>query len=161
MSAAQQQPAGNVLSFGPTLARKMRVAEIMAHFSKLDALNSTVGMMHVAVCRSHVAGVLNVECLSEDLEPVMAIAGLQIAAQRFKTIHGIHEGRIQFQAVDLYDAELMRKRAEEFVDMCRSATVASVGGNPLHTFKQSRENCVRAAIVLLASASQIANDGEA
>jgi hypothetical protein len=152
-----QQPAhgGNVVSFGPTLARQMRVADVMAHFAKLDAAGSAIGMGHVAVCRSHVAGILNVEYLGEDLSPAMAVAGLEIAATRLKIVHGIREGGLHFQMVDLYDAELMRKRAEEFVDMCRASRVACVDGKPLHTFTESRENCVRAAIVMLASAATL------
>jgi hypothetical protein len=149
------QHISQIISFGRSLARLMSGIDLMAHLDRIDG-RKVIGMAHVAVCRSHVPSVLNVEAWRDNLPPQLAATGLEVAAERLRIIHDVPRP-LRFQAIDLYDAETMRKRAEQLVDMCRSSSIKHVGGGAmaLHTFDQSRENCVRAAIVMLGTAALV------
>jgi hypothetical protein len=137
-------PIRPVISFGVTLARKLDGLDTMTAINRIPA-ERLVGEVHVAIVKSHVPDVLNVECWPDNIGPVTVIAALEIAHRRMKILHQTNGHRLQFQAVDLYDAEHMRRTAEQLVDMCRSGRI---GG-----FDQSRENCVRVVMAALASAS--------
>lgn len=141
--------AAPVISYGTTLARKLNDVQTMTMLSRVPA-ERVVGSVHVAVCYSHVPNVLNVECWMDGMGPATSIVGLQVAEKRLRTLHQMGPERLQFQAVDLYDAEALRRTAERLVDYCRAGRM-NPGGQV--TFDQPRENCVRVAMAELARAA--------
>lgn len=140
-----------IMSYGKTLTRPMSGLALLEQLSGIDNAK-VVGTAQVAVCSSHVPSIANVECFPDCLEPATAIAALEIAAERLRTIHRLPKSHTV--AVDIEDAEIIRQRAEALVDLCRAAGVAVGGANRgLHTFDHKRETCVRAIVIALATAS--------
>jgi len=149
-SPALQPNSHPIVSFGPTLARQMTPDDCKTVLDRQPAAR-LVGTVYVSMVHATVPNVINVEQYMDGIGPASAIVALETAAKRLRVVHQVGPEKLQFHAVDLYDAERMRGRAEEIVDMCRSGRVGVFGGDMRPAYDHSRENCVRAIMAVLAS----------
>lgn len=150
VAAPRKSDAEAVITYGRTLTRPMTDADVMAYLETLDS-SRAFATLHIAFCHSHVPGIINVEAWRDNIAPASALVGLEVAAKRLRSIHGLGSGPLRFVAVDLYDAEHMRARAEAVVDMCRSSRVGTDGR---HYYDHTRERCVQTTILQMANASE-------
>lgn len=138
-----------IISYGPTLARRMSNVEVMARLSMMDG-NRVLGIAHVTITPTTHPRIVNVDCwLENDTPPEMAAKALHVAEARLRKLHNIDGAGLVL--VDI-NREAHRHRAERLVDMICASHIGGSGKRPKITaFDHTRENCIRAIMGALAS----------
>lgn len=142
---------GALVTYGPTLARPMSADYQRDLLANIDPARGR-GAVHVFVTSTYAPDLLNVETLIDDLQPRRAIVALATAARRLAQLYG--GAREPSAILSEPDAQDVRTKAEDLVDLCRASRVNIKQGELLtRGFDLTREEAVNAVMVALALAS--------
>lgn len=138
----------DIMSYGASLARKMRPEDRAAVLDLIDA-GRVVGTAHVALTRCIIPNRMEVHFLPEGLTPDECIPSMAIALQRLMDLYG--KPTTSPTVVASTDAERLLMIAGHLVDSIRQGTL-SREGLLKRNFDLSRQDAVRDVFFALLTA---------
>jgi hypothetical protein len=140
----------DVITFGATLARKMKREDVEAILDMIDRGGRVVGIAHIVLARGISPNRLEVHFLPpEGLTPEECIQPLAIAAQQLMELHG--KPASSPIVVSRVDAERALVIASHLVDSIREGHL-SRDGLMTRIFDLSRQNAIRDVLFALLAA---------